>query len=151
MVVLHAATDALGRRYEASPVQDYPLVPDVVASIPIRCIILPIVKASCSRGTQSMCSYLMDQISSLRSHLLVRSSARLTAVTGSINSRKSPRPREAAGGYIDRDDAILASPTLKILRSPKNASICDSDSIFSRLANVICLAFDVLSRALRER
>lgn len=72
-------------------------------------------------------------------------------MTGSINSRKSPRPREAAGGYIDRDGAILASPTLKILRSPKNASMCDSDSIFSRLTNVICLEFDVLSRGLRKR
>lgn len=36
VVVLHAATDALGRRYESSPVRDYPLVPDVVASISIR-------------------------------------------------------------------------------------------------------------------
>lgn len=35
-VVLHAATDALGRRYEGFPVRDYPLVPDVVASISIR-------------------------------------------------------------------------------------------------------------------
>lgn len=37
VVMPHAATDALGRRYEASPVRDYPLVPDVVASIFIRC------------------------------------------------------------------------------------------------------------------
>lgn len=65
-----------------------------------------------------MCLCLMD-ISSLQSHLLVRSGARLTAVTESINSRKSPRPREVAGGYIDRDGAILASLTLKMLRSPE--------------------------------
>lgn len=64
-----------------------------------------------------MCSCLMEISSAVTSSGEI--GCRLTAVTRSINSRKSPRPREVAGGYIDRDGAILASLTLKTLRSPE--------------------------------
>lgn len=83
VVVPHAATDALGRRYEASPVQDYPLVPDVVASSSIRCT----TPTHLTNRQGFMFSWNSvhvfvphGSISSLRSHLLVRSSARLTAL-----------------------------------------------------------------------
>lgn len=103
------------------PVRDYPLVPDVVASIPIRGI-TPTHSTNCQGFMFSWNSFHVfvphgNFVSAVTSSGEI--GCRLTAVTRSINSRKSPRPREVAGGYIDRDGAILASLTLKTLRSPE--------------------------------